>query len=341
MQKKIQYLDLLRIFATLCVILLHCINPYLTSVAMFPNKTWWVSNILNSVTRTGVPLFFMISGFLLLADDKTLNFADFYKRRLKKIILPFLFWDVIYYIVNRTSAGKAVFSLDFFKELIVSGSEYHLWFVYTLIGIYLFLPFLKRILDSCTLKQTLWLLVLVTFASTLRPFFNTITPFYLYLFEPLMDGYFGFFILGYVLGKHEIPPKIRALIYALGVAGFALSVCGNYILSSPDALNLFFNGGYQINHFLCASAVFVMFKHFREIKSAVIVKAISRFSSLTFEIYLIHVLVLTILYKYFAVFTPAVEIVVFFALTLVISSAAAFAISIVKSIPRRLMKRKQ
>jgi len=339
MQKKIQYLDSLRIFATLCVILLHCINPYFTNVALFSTKTWWVCNLLNSVTRTGVPLFFMISGFLLLTDEKTLNFADFYKRRLKKIIVPFFVWDVIYYVINRTSAGLSVFSLDFFKELFVSGSEYHLWFVYTLTGIYLFLPFMKRILDGCTLKQSLWLLVLVTFASTLRPFFNTVTPFYVYLFEPIMDGYFGFFILGYVLGKYDIPAKVRTLVYAGGVAGFVLGVCGNYALSSPDSLNLFFNGGYQINHFLCAAAVFVIFRHFKKIQNPALVKVISSFSSLTFEIYLIHVLVLTKLYEHLALFSPSAEIVVFFFLTLVISTAAAFVISKAKAIPRKFRKK--
>lgn len=337
MSKKIQYIDLLRIYATLCVIMLHCINPILTNAQILGLKSWWLCNAINSFARTGVPIFFMISGYLLLTNEKTLDFVNFYKCRLSRIILPFLVWDLIYYIVNKITAGESVLSTDFLAELINDGSKYHLWFVYMLLGIYLFLPFIKRILDSCNLKQCLWLLILIMFPTTIRPFINTFTPLYIKLFDPVMEGYLSFFILGYILGKYEIKKNFRILIYIGGAIGFFMGIFGIFLMSARESMNFFFNGGYQINHFLLASAVFVLFRHLKEIKNAAISKAITAYSGLTYGIYLIHVLIIGILYKYIQNLSPAAEAAVFFVITAIISSLVIFIISKIKYVNRFFM----
>lgn len=42
---------------------------------------------------------------------------------------------------------------------------------------------------------------IILFPTTLRPILNQLLPVDLYFFDPLMEGYVGYFLLGYLLGK--------------------------------------------------------------------------------------------------------------------------------------------
>ena len=66
---RVGYVDYVRVFAMVMVILLHCICDYANMEKNFGRPLWWLTGLLNEVTRTGVPLFFMISGFLLVDDE--------------------------------------------------------------------------------------------------------------------------------------------------------------------------------------------------------------------------------------------------------------------------------
>lgn len=226
-------------------------------------------------------------------------------------------------------------------SIIVNGSEYHLWFVYTLTGIYLFLPFLKRILDSCSEKERIWLLLFVLFPTTLRPFFNTVTPAYVYLFDPLMEGYLGYLILGYILGTTEFSKRKRMIFYAGGIAGFLIAVIGNRQASSSEGINLVFNGGYQLNHYLCASAVFVLAKQFPKMKAGWAVRFLSTYSGATYGIYLMHVLICDLtrinLLPRLTGLTPFQEIIVLFMVTSLVSSCTMLLLSKVKYINKLLL----
>ena len=78
-----------------------------------------------------------------------------------------------------------------------------MWFVYTMMGIYLAAPFLKRITDACTGRQLSLLLLLIIFPTSIRPLLNTVLPVYIYLFDPILEGYLGFFLMGYLLGHYS------------------------------------------------------------------------------------------------------------------------------------------
>ena len=64
--KRIAYIDNLPCAAMILVILLHCINPVITQPAYYQTASWDICILLNAFCRCGVPLFFMMSGCLLL-----------------------------------------------------------------------------------------------------------------------------------------------------------------------------------------------------------------------------------------------------------------------------------
>lgn len=322
-RKPLLHLDLLRIWATLCVIALHVLSPLHASLPDFGTRTWHAANVLNEFARTGVPIFLMLTGALLLPAASTKEFLPFYRRRLSRILIPFLVWDIIYYVFYRVTGDQPIFSRAFFDELLNQGSAYHLWYIYTLAAIYLLLPFLARALEGCSDRQVFWLWLIAVFPAGIRTLINLTTPVYVYLTEPLMEGYLGYVILGYLLSRIKLSRVTAWAIPVCGLGGLAMGVCFNYFRSSPEGLDLYFNGGYTLNHYLLAAAIFLAARYLRLPDMPRAAAVIHRVSGLTFTVYFAHALVLIGLGRILPLPSPALEIAVYpvvcFALCLVLA----------------------
>lgn len=291
-RENYEYLDVLRCGALYLVVLLHCISGTLADAALVGTPVWWVCNVLNSAARMGVPLFFMLSGALLLSDQRTLDPIPFYRRRMHKILLPFLCWDLIYFLEGAWLQGMALSPARFFSELLtLRGSKYHLWFVYKIVSIYLLLPFLKYILDHCRRRDAWLLLGVVLLQPSVLPLVSLLPGIHLDLFGTLVDGRVGFFLLGWLLFSEPPPPWARRLLYGGGILAFLLNIFGNAALSSPGQVNLWFNDGCALTHFLTAGAVFLAVKDQIRVSRglAALCRRLSRWS---YGIYLSHALFL-------------------------------------------------
>lgn len=312
---RILWLDLLRVFACGCVVMLHSIGGYINNTGMYGTRSWYLCIGLNEVVRVGVPLFLMMSGYLLLRSEKSADIGAFYKKRLGRILLPFIVWDIVYFLYYHLTSGTTVSVGELLGELINNGSAYHLWFIYTLFAIYLVTPFLRMIIRSCSVEQLLWLFVLIAFPGTIRPFLNTLLPVYIYLFEPIAEGYIAYFLLGYILGQTELKLNGRILIYTAGIAGAAFGVWQNLSASSTAEILLPANGGYAINHFLCAAAVFTAFRYgFCRLEGRRVgARAAASLSGVTYGVYLAHPLVLEIMHRNAIALRPSADIMLCFA----------------------------
>ena len=285
---RLAYLDYLRVLATVCVIVLHAVYIYFNESDNFARPLWYMIGYVNEACRAGVPLFFMISGYLMLSREIT-DIKAFYKKRFLKIAIPFLIYDLFYFFMG-TGNGEGGFSLKgFLSGILYNGNEYHLWFVYSILFLYLLTPFLGKMVRACS-ERWLWiLLILATFQTTLRPFVNYLVPgseFNVLFTSDGFSGYVGYFILGYVLGTYAESRVLRRVIYAVGTLSFAVVplVAMNSMISGTE---VFFNGGYTINHYAEASAVFLFFKNANLRRT----HFISELSSVSFNAYLIHVFI--------------------------------------------------
>jgi len=337
--KRILYLDYLRGFAIIMVLALHCISDYMVRADLFGSVSWYAFLALNALARTGVPIFLMISGCLILSSEKTDNFGEFYKKRLLHIAIPLVFWNLVYFIL-KSAFGSAGFDIGMlFADLINCGTEYHLWYLYTLIGIYLFAPFLRIIVKNCTIKQLCGLLVLMLFCSSIRPFINTVAPegVYVFLFEPMFNGYVALFLMGYILSKIEYSPKTAVIFVSVAVFGFAGSVILNHVSSSPMAVDFPANGGYSLCHYALAAGVFVISKFIFTKKSS-LCPAVSNLAKCSFGIYLVHVAVIKAISKFIMIdASPIVSSAYIFALALPISWALSYLIGKVKYLNKTVL----
>lgn len=130
------WIDLTRAAAAIMVIILHAGSPYLTRPGRFPEIQENIILYFESWVRVCVPLFFMISGFLFLKKE-----GSSLKKPLPKAIVPLLFYGSIAIVYNflfkEIPIEKSINNLLFGKPF------YHLWFFYTLIGIYIIFYFVK------------------------------------------------------------------------------------------------------------------------------------------------------------------------------------------------------
>lgn len=174
--RRMAELDLLRCLAILMVVTLHAAAPLLSDPALMGTPAWYFCLLLDPFSRTGVPLFFMLSGFLLLRDPRTLQVAPFYRRRIPRLAVPLVLWNLIYALADAWSARRPFSPLEYLEGLLDRGCYYHIWFIYLLLGLYLLAPFLKRIVDHASGREVLLLIGIILLPTTLLPLLEGSPP---------------------------------------------------------------------------------------------------------------------------------------------------------------------
>ena len=133
------WIDYLRVAACFMVMLIHSTEPFYLggdgSLILNKADAFWAA-LFDSCVRCCVPLFIVASSFLQFPVHYPTG--EFYRRRAVRILIPFAIWSVFYACIY----GEPVENL---KGLLLNFNYAagHLWFVYTLIGLYIIMPILS------------------------------------------------------------------------------------------------------------------------------------------------------------------------------------------------------
>lgn len=146
--KRLEELDHIRVLSMIAVILLHTTSTYIFGDSRFTLLSMNAAFILNQAARFAVPAFILISGISLSFSKNDIPFSEFLKKRTKKIILPYLFWCVIYYLYNNNFSLQNINAVDFFKGILTGSFAVHLYFVVVMLQLYLIYFFLKRFIEK-------------------------------------------------------------------------------------------------------------------------------------------------------------------------------------------------
>lgn len=223
-------LDLLRVIACYLVIQQHASEFYYIGeggTVVTGSNTFWIG-IITTLCRSSVPLFVMLSGFLLLPmQDKI---STFFRKRFTRIVYPFIAWCVLYagyYVLSRGDSFSQM-ALNILHIPVNFGCEIgHLWYIYMLIGLYLVTPIISPWLQQASKRELegylgLWII------TTFLPYIHLVYPEVLgeafWNDTPLLyyfTGFIGYFILGYYLKRFGYPSA--ALSWIILIVGFALS----------------------------------------------------------------------------------------------------------------------
>lgn len=295
-EERVVYADILKIFATFSVILLH-VSASKWNLVNIETFEWKVFNFYDSLVRFGVPIFVMLSGMFFLKESKDISYKKIFKKYILRIFTAFLFWSIFYSMyINFTNYN--VFNKELFNKLIADIIEgrYHLWFLFMITGLYIITPILRKIVsnDKNTTEYflLLWLVFTVIFPFVMK-FSNVIKleAFINKLTIHLILGYVGYFVGGYYLETYTINKRIRKIIYFLGIIGIASTIIFSDLISMKEGkANGILYGYFSPNVMLTSVAVFVFFKYeISKIKfNRSSLKIINTLTSCAFGIYLVH-----------------------------------------------------
>lgn len=281
--------DNLRIIATISMVLLHVTSPILYKYGEISAGIWHAGNIIDSSVRFCVPVFVMLSGALLLGKEYSLK--EFLKKRVARVLFPFIFYSFIYIAYDIKKKPFKMDSVPYIWTKIASGAAYHLWYIYMIVGLYLFIPVIGRWVRASTKKEISYFLVI--WLGTM-----TVSHPLIFKYKPNFDlsyfsGFLGYLILGYYLSLFKLSSSWKqAYSIMLILSGIAITVGGTFLYSQNKGdLDTLFYGFLTPNVFLIAVGVFMIVGDFK-FSTAITESLRSFLCRYSFGIYLVHVLVL-------------------------------------------------
>jgi surface polysaccharide O-acyltransferase-like enzyme len=251
--------DLVRATAIVLVVILHTAAVVANPGPSAGAAAWWAGNIYDSLARPGVPLFVMLTGWLLLTTDRRDEpVGPFLRRRIDRVALPLVFWSIVAWGWLAIRDHHAVAWSRFWRELLNGPVYYHLWYVYVLLGLYLAIPLLRP-LAAETSRTLRWYALGLWFVGT------AVWPLWEWWGGPhigipvlVVSTYVGYLLAGTWLGGLEIPARTaRELGLLILVCGVWTIVATNR-LTADEHLNLSLYGYDRPNVLVMAVAAFVL-----------------------------------------------------------------------------------
>lgn len=262
--------DAIRLLAFFMLLCCHAADPFYAAAAysssgasVDPELVQWGVR-WGSLVRPCVPLFVMLTGVLSLPVKTSMEF--FYKKRIPRVFFPFLIWSVIYYLTPWMTGifgmdSSVVYKLFSWAETdsqafsdslanvlripyAFSFIACHMWYIYMLIGLYLYLPIFSAWVE-CATKRQKEIVLAIWAISTILPYFTQYVSQYAFgtcewnsfgLFY-YFAGFNGYMLLGHYIQHYVNWSWTKTLNVALPllIAGFWITYSGySHVMNLPD-----------------------------------------------------------------------------------------------------------
>jgi len=298
-------LDVIRTIGILGVVIIHTANSVFERPDFFSGISWWFSIVLDSAARICIPLFIMVSGYLLLKKDE--KFAVTLKRILNRLLIPLVFWTALIYVLGNPYSRTYIFTFPFYYRFF-TGDVYYLYFLVILIGLYFISPLFSNFLKYASLKSQkylAYLFIVVGIVETAEEYLiknctveNSFTKWI---------PYTGLFVIGYLIGKKKIKFENKPALKWIYSLGLVATVVFNYIYYSEGSVNVLrvipgaclsnYSDYYlSINVVLMSITAFALLfdADYKFIKNTIWEKIVFNIARASFGIYLVHLLIVDI-----------------------------------------------
>ena len=293
-------IDLIRVVACFLVMQTHAGEIYYiedNGDLIRNEKNIW-PGIFNSLARVCVPLFVMISGYLLL-PMKT-DYSTFLKKRFTRVSFPFIafciFYDIYYYIRGVIDIKTMLINIP--KIFINYGSELgHLWFMYMIMGVYLLIPIFSQWIKSAKKEHfyfyfVIWLIS--SFSCYIHLAFPQIWGEVYWNNNTVVQGFigdFGYAVLGAFIKLHLKEKNLYILGIILYLIGSGFTMFG-FLYKREEAttceeieVTWKFD---SINVVIATFGVFLLLRKV-ECKNEKVVKIFNDIALKSYGMYLIHI----------------------------------------------------
>lgn len=288
MNKRLIPIDMIRCLACILVVLNHSCMPGITNQ--------WIDISVAFISIPCVPLFFMVSGYLLLPVNDSL--LVFLKKRMSHILWPLLSFTTFYllygFFTEHSSPAvllKKLLSVPFSPQ-----GHGVLWFMYTLIGLYIIAPVVTPWLEKCT-KRELQIVLGLWGISLCYPYLisyfhlDTSVTGILYYYS----GYVGYFVLGYYVKRYQ--PTLSYAAFNGIYFGIILIAIVSKILVIEVVYHSFTSYLSLLVAIMTLSIFLITYKitppnlYYNQ-DGGIIESVISNFSRCSFGIYLMHIFIM-------------------------------------------------
>jgi surface polysaccharide O-acyltransferase-like enzyme len=222
--RSIQYINRLRILAIYSVVTAHVAMGLTMQMRPF-TANWWLGCWLFYIAHAAIPIFVMISGALLLGNERQESAVEFYKRRLYRAGIPLVFWTVVYLAVRQVVDGEHLTAGAVVKLILTGDPYYHLWFLYMIAGLYLVTPALRTFVRHAPPRERLFAIVVILvlanayFQTDVLLWNNRRSIFTMFI------PFIAYYLCGYELRRidpKKIPSRIPYLAAILSAIYFAV-----------------------------------------------------------------------------------------------------------------------
>ena len=289
-RKRVIFIDYIRALAILMVIMCHVIDVNCLFWLGYQEMSGARQIIIYTLLifgRCGVPLFLMITGYLLLDRDYSQGkWKSFYLHKWLYLLLVTEMWFVIYEVFSVCVQGNPFIWKDFVLRLLFvkEPALSHAWYLPMIIKLYLLIPLIAQIIKKCKTSRTkkgfivclLGINLLLQVGCRIYPVLTKSTSLVLYVSYMLAGGY-----VKQCAGKpHKRISIYSGLLIGIGLLGNEIFLRIQYMHRQPVSL-------WYDNIFVMAMAVgiFVIMSNLDIHTNNRIIASLSRDS---FGIYLIH-----------------------------------------------------
>lgn len=337
-------ISMLRTSATLAVLFWHTVC-YITNRPDLHHLTQTQSicyHTLYHLMTWAIPVFFMISGALLLHADRKITYQICLKKYVKRFLLALILFGFIFACIELAATEKQ-FSLKTVGVgvyyVIVGKTWGHLWYLYVLIGIYLLLPLWKIFTGHCTRRELRYILIVLFVVNICFPVVQFMLDEPVRFETPIKSVHVFYFLLGkYLDDKTPDFLQNRKKNVSILLAVIALK-----------ALLTIFSMRYSIgidtgrNSITTAAMAVLIFCSIKGCKAPINHAVLWNVDRLCFGVYLIHPLFIHFLYQYLR-FTPlsfgggwAVSLIGFWIFFAIASFGASWVMSLIKPLKKYIL----
>jgi len=293
---RIKSIDTLRAVSILAVILIHTTTKVL-EFTHYDLINYSFTLFLNQIGRFAVPLFFLISGFVLeLSSEHDVNYWQYIKKRFSKIVIPYLFWSLFYYYLIYNQNHD-----NLIRVILTGNASYQLYFIPTLCIFYILFPLLHKIY-----KYIANIPVLVLIGATQIWLMNqdyNVRQFALPDPIRIFTLSYFFFILGIIAFRNkekilEIADKIKYfLIVTTPILAYYIFKEGKNKYFKTYNIEAFYSQ-WRPSVLIYTLVLGVLLFYFFE-KAKFQSRFIEKFSKLSYLVFFIHVIILEEIWKVF------------------------------------------
>ena len=219
-----------RAYAMSIVVMIHVAAVLAPHYNTISPADWWIANFYHAFSKGGPPIFTLVSGCLLLAVSADQPIKVFFQKRFVKVLIPFIFWGVIYLLWRIYFLGEQMDAQAILRAILEGPIYYHLWFIQMILGLYIATPILRYYVQNAPRNNLLYFLTVWFVATAVLPTITFFTKIGVNIDIVVTTSYVGYFVLGYYLRNTSLTTKQLFPCLMIVASAMIITEVGTYLL---------------------------------------------------------------------------------------------------------------